>query len=406
VSNLACRMAPGDKPYRVYRGGRTKGRVPLATRPEPGRGRDGGAGGDGKKRERPDRPRRKTTWTKKTWFGLAFGLLVVVFVVWAVASYLAVRKGVEHANRRAAAVPGLQRALTAQDGLLLSRPTNILVLGTDHANTDARVGLQHSDSIMLVRTDPSRHRITYLSIPRDLRVEIPGHGDEKINAAYQIGGPALAVRTVDNLLGAPLQVNHVVLVEFDGFRQLIDDLGGITIDVPKPLLSDKFDCPYSAARCERWKGWRFAKGPQRMNGQRALVYSRIRVAQNSNESDITRGERQQAVLQALMSKITSPGTLLRLPTRGDELLRPLVTDLTTGQLLQLGWVKFRAPSSHALHCRLGGTAATIGNESVITASEENIAVAHMVAGDSAPQPPPPGSGPYGPGCVVGSKSLH
>jgi len=399
-------MASGDKPYRVYRGGRTKGRVPLATRPEPGRGRDPGGGVDGKKRDRSDRPRRKTTWTKKTWVGLGFLLLLIVFVVWAVASWFAFRKGVEHANKRAAAVPGLQRALVAQDGLLLSRPSNILVLGTDHANTDARVGLQHSDSIMLVRTDPTRHRITYLSIPRDLRVEIPGHGDEKINAAYQIGGPALAVRTVDNLLGAPLQINHVVLVEFDGFRQLIDDLGGITIDVPKPLISDKFDCPYSAARCERWTGWRFAKGPQHMNGQRALVYSRIRVAQNSNESDITRGERQQAVLQALMGKITSPGTLLRLPTRGDELLRPLVTDLTAGQLLQLGWVKFRAPASHALHCRLGGTAATIGNQSVITASEENIAVAHMVAGDSAPQPPPPGSGPYGPGCVVGSKSLH
>ena len=345
-------------------------------------------------------------WTKKTWLGLAFVLLVVAFVAWAVASYFAFRKGVEHANKRAAAVPGLQRALTAQDGLVLSRATNILVLGTDHANTDARVGLQHSDSIMLVRTDPTRHRITYLSIPRDLRVEIPGHGDQKINAAYQIGGPALAVRTVNNLLGSPLQINHVVLVEFDGFRELIDDLGGVTIDVPRPLLSDKFDCPFTAARCARWQGWRFAKGPQKMNGQRALVYSRIRVAQNSNESDITRGERQQAVLQAVMAKITSPGTLLHLPTRGDKLLRPLVTDLTTGQLLQLGWVKFRAPADRALHCRLGGTAATIGNESVITGSEENIAVAHMVAGDSAPQPPPPGSGPYGPGCVVGSRSLQ
>ncbi|MDX6478110.1 MAG: hypothetical protein QOG29_697, partial [Gaiellaceae bacterium] len=93
-------------------------------------------------------------------------------------------------------------------------------------------------------------------------------------------------------------------------------------------------------------------------------------------------------------------------TRGDKLLSPLVTDLTAGQLLQLGWVKFRAPASHALHCRLGGTAATIGSQSVITGSEENIAVVHMVTGDSAPQPPPPGSGPYGPGCVVGSKSLH
>jgi LCP family protein required for cell wall assembly len=398
-------MASGDKPYKVYRGGRTKGRVPLANRPDTGGGAPDGRGKRGGARERPRR-RRQTLWTKKTWFGLAFLLLAVAFVAWAVASYLAFSRGVEKANTRFARVPGLQRALTRQDGLLLSRPSNILVLGTDHANTDARVGLQHSDSIMLVRTDPTRHRISYLSIPRDLRVEIPGHGDAKINAAYQIGGPALAVRTVNNLLGAPLSVNHVVLVEFDGFRKLIDDLGGVEVDVPRALLSDRFDCPYTAARCARWKGWRFAKGKQRMTGQRALVYSRIRVAQNSNESDLTRGERQQAVLQALTGKMTSPGTLLHLPTRGDSLVTPLVTDLSAGQFVQLAWVKFRASSSRALHCRLGGTAATIGNESVITGSEENIAVAHMVAGDSAPQPPPPGSGPYGPGCVVGSRSLH
>jgi LCP family protein required for cell wall assembly len=292
---------------------------------------------------------------------------------------------------------------------MLTNASNILLLGTDHADNGQanRSTLQHSDSMMLLRTDPGRHRLIFLSIPRDLRASIPGHGEAKINAAMQIGGPKLAVETADQLFGAALPVNHVVVVDFGAFTKLIDGVGGIDVNIPQNILSNRFDCPYSATRCQSWEGWRFHKGVQHLNGHQALIYSRIRENRlNPADSDITRGERQQAVLQALMGKITSPGTLLRLPTRGDGLLRPLVTDLTAGQLLQLGWVKFRAPASHALHCRLGGTAATIGNQSVITASEENIAVAHMVAGDSAPQPPPPGSGPYGPGCVVGSKSLH
>jgi polyisoprenyl-teichoic acid--peptidoglycan teichoic acid transferase len=392
-------MPAGEKPYRVYRGGRVKGRVPLPGRPDAAEERDGRRP-DG---ARPKRTRRRTAWTKRTWVGLVLTLLLIAFVVWAVTSYLSFRSGVQAANKRLDA--RTRATLTSQSGLLLSKPSTILLLGTDHANTDQRVADQHSDSIMLVRSDPGRHRLAYLSIPRDLSVEIPGQGQQKINAAYQIGGPSLAIRTIEGFTG--IKVNHVVLVDFERFRQLIDDLGGITIDVPKPLLSDRFDCPYgTVARCQRWQGWRFAKGKQHMDGHRALIYSRIRVARNSNESDITRGERQQAVLQAIMAKATGPGTLVRMPWKGKKLLAPLATDLSPGQFLQLGWIKFRASTPRALHCRLGGTAATLGGQSVITSTEENIAVVHMFVGDSAPQPPPPGSGPYGPGCVVGSASLH
>ena len=127
---------------------------------------------------------------------------------------------------------------------------------------------------MLIRTDPGKHRLAFLSIPRDLRVEIPGNGAAKINAAFQIGGAALALRTVKSLTG--LDVNHVAFVDFDRFRDLIDSVGGIDVDVPAPILANQFDCPYSAARCRTWDGWRFEKGRQHMNGQRALIYSRIR----------------------------------------------------------------------------------------------------------------------------------
>ena len=86
-----------------------------------------------------------------------------------------------------------------------SKPTTILLLGTDNAESAAATGDTHSDSIMLMRTDPARHRIYYLSIPRDIVVPIPGAGTQKINAAMQIGGPALAIKTIHAFVGHPDQ---------------------------------------------------------------------------------------------------------------------------------------------------------------------------------------------------------
>jgi anionic cell wall polymer biosynthesis LytR-Cps2A-Psr (LCP) family protein len=141
-----------------------------------------------------------------------------------------------------------------------------------------------------------------------------------------------------------------------------------------------------------------------MNGWRALIYSRIRENQlDPSESDVTRGERQQAVLQATLHRLTTVHTFTRLPFIGGDVFKPLTTDLSAWEVMQLGWNMKRANAGHALHCRLGGTGyddPQLG--SVIQPTEENFGVIHMFTGDSAPQPPLPGSGPYGPGCVVGS----
>jgi anionic cell wall polymer biosynthesis LytR-Cps2A-Psr (LCP) family protein len=139
-----------------------------------------------------------------------------------------------------------------------------------------------------------------------------------------------------------------------------------------------------------------------MNGKRALIYSRIREnVLNPNESDFTRGERQQAVIQAIADKAVSFSTFIKAPFIGDDLVRPLATDLSAFQILQLGWVKKRTPSDGVLRCRLGGTIADIGGQNFVIGSEENVSVIAMVTGKTAPQPPPPGSGPFGPGCRVG-----
>jgi LCP family protein required for cell wall assembly len=397
-------MAPsGEKPYKVYRGGRTKGKVPLAGRDkrdsnpkrkqEPARADGGGSG-----RQVVRRQRRGWTWRR--WVPLTLFGLLLALVLWGVAGYFSVRSGVADANAR---LPdGTTAALKQQNGLLLSNASNILLLGTDHSDNGqpGRNSDQHSDSMMLLRTDPTRHRLIFLSIPRDLRASIPGHGESKINAAMQIGGPPLAVSTVSSFTGLP--INHVVIVDFGAFKTLIDGVGGIDINVPEPILSNRFDCPYkSQQRCDQWPGWRFHKGVQHMNGQRALIYSRIRENQlNPGDSDITRALRQQDVMQQTLSKLASASTFFRLPFSGSKLLAPIATDLSTWQFVQLAWVKFRAGAT--LHCRLGGKDFGDG---YITGTEENISVVQMVLGNSAPQPPPPGSGPYGPGCVTGNETF-
>jgi LCP family protein required for cell wall assembly len=398
AATISSRMPADDKPYRLYRGGRSKGRVPLQRHLTPPKERaSADPGPPSAPTGRPPRRRRVGRW-----IALSAAVLAVLLVVWGVAGYLSFRSGVQEANAR---IPSSASALLAsQDGLLTSTPTTILVLGTDGASTGGRADANRTDSIMLLRTDPRRHRLAFLSIPRDLRVEIPDVGTGKINAAYQYGGASLALRTVRELTGIP--VNHVAVVDFDRFRELIDAVGGIDVVVREPILSKRFDCPYATAeRCAQWEGWRFERGRQHMDGRRALVYARIRTNQlDPSETDLDRARRQQQVLQATADKLSSVGTALRMPFIGGDVVRPLATDLSAGQLLQLGWAYFRADSSQALHCRLGGDPASIGGESVILGSEDNVAALAMFTGKSAPLPPPKGL-PYAPGCVVGDRDL-
>jgi LCP family protein required for cell wall assembly len=393
-------MAPDEKPYRVYRGGRAKGKVPAV--PRPGRQQAGAAGrsGEGSRSGTPSEyrgpgarpPGGKPRWGRRIALGLV--ALLVLFIVWGVASWFAFSSGVSDANKRL--TPDAKAALNKQGGLLLSHSTTILMLGTDNnAKLASRSGDMHSDSILLLRTDPSHHRLYYLSIPRDLQVPIPGSSTQKINAAFQIGGATLAIQTIRQFTG--LDINHVMVVNFGDFKDLIDGLGGITVDVPKPIRSNRFDCPFATqAQCEKWHGWRFRKGSQHMNGERALIYSRIREnVLDPSETDVTRGARQQAVLDATAAKFTSIGTLIGLPFNGNSLAKPLTTDLTAGQLVQLGWLKFRASSGSSIHCRLGGD---LGGGGGGSPSEDNPATIAMFLGESAPQPP---TGQFNPGCVTG-----
>ena len=165
----------------------------------------------------------------------------------------------------------------------------------------------------------------------------------------------------------------MALIDFAGFKDIVDALGGVTIDNPTKIISNEFE-GYE---------WRFGRGTLHLDGRHALAYARVRKNQlDAGDTDVTRGERQQRVMNAIASGLAKPSTLLHLPTVADAVPGPLTTDLKARQLLALGWRKQRA--SRELHCRLGGTPA-LG--SYLIGSEENRQVVAMVLGRSAPQPP-------------------
>lgn len=255
---------------------------------------------------------------------LALALLVFVvlvgFGIWGWMGFRTLNEAVARSNARI--TPETQAALSPGSGSIFSTPTTILILGVDKRGNDPG----RSDSIMLLRSNPDTRTFSQLSIARDMWVGIPGHGTGKINTAYFWGGLPLAVEAVEDFTGVP--VNHVVLMKLNNFPRLIDAVGGIDIDVPKDIRSW-----YSGGKTVTFK-----KGLNHMDGIQAMIYARIRAV----DDDFHRQARQQQVTQALQSKLTSRSGFWRFSTLGSELMSSLTTDLTTWELTQLTWRKWRA----------------------------------------------------------------
>jgi LCP family protein required for cell wall assembly len=158
------------------------------------------------------------------------------------------------------------------------------------------------DVIMLVRVDGDTSDAKMLSIPRDLYVEIPGHGENRINAAYAIGGSSLLVETIKQNLD--VEINHYVEVDFVGFRSIVDELGGIEIAFPYPARDSKSGLDVEA-------------GTQVLDGEMALAYARSRQYQERRDgdwvavdaNDIGRTGRQQEVMRAIVKELKSPASI-------------------------------------------------------------------------------------------------
>jgi len=220
------------------------------------------------------------------------------------------------------------------------KPQTIMVLGTDGRLGADAGGDKRSDTIILARLDATKSAITLMSIPRDLKVTLPGQQiPDKINAAYSNGGTRLTLRTVKNLLsrpGEPFKINHVVEVDFTGFRRMVDYLGCAFVDVDRRYFND-VGGPGGYATIDIDPGY------QKMCGSDALDYVRYRHTDN----DLVRGARQQDFVRQLLRGpgvrrrlgISSRTTLARIAgryTKTDDALIESKTGLIALGRLMLG----------------------------------------------------------------------
>lgn len=196
--------------------------------------------------------------------------------------------------------------------------TVVMLMGVDEREDD--VG--RSDTLMIATLDPKKHKAAILSVPRDTRVKIKGHGFDKINAAYAYGGHNLTKNTVEDLLG--VEMEHYVIINVNAFTKIIDAIGGIDINVEKRMYyEDPWDDNGGLVI-------NLYPGQQHMDGATAITYVRYR----DEEGDIGRITRQQKFMRAVMDKLTSPAIIPRIPTIIGQVVDSISTDLTVKQMIE------------------------------------------------------------------------
>lgn len=251
--------------------------------------------------------------------------------------------------------PGLTPRRDPDSGQVASdRAVNILVVGNDE---NPELGLPgRADTIIVAHADLETPSLYFLSVPRDTRVEIDGHGEDKLNHAFAYGGVELLAATVEQYLNIP--IDYYAVTNFDGFENIVDVLGGVDIDVDKRMYYQTYDVLID-----------IEAGPQHLNGKQALQYVRYR---QDALGDITRVGRQQKFLKALLDEVGKKGVLPKLPQLLSEISKTVDTDLSLRQMLRLG-LMLRAMDQQGLESdTLPGDFATIDGVSYWLGDREAI----------------------------------
>jgi LCP family protein required for cell wall assembly len=316
----------------------------------------------------PDLPERRGIWKR-----YLLGALVVVVACGATT----VVAGIHQVDRIASAIHG---NLPVRDLLAQAppgKPQTLMLVGSDKRAKGARdhAAGSRSDTMILMRLDASKNAIALMSLPRDLKVRIPGRGTDKLNAAYSYGGPRLLLKTVKQLTG--LTINHVVNVDFHGFKDAVDQIGCVYTDVDRKYFNDNSNPNDQYATIKVFPGY------QKLCGKDALDYVRYR----HTDTDIVRAARQQDFLrqakaqvgtgkliskQSKLLKIVSKYTSSDIHGRGNviSLLR-LVVDLAGSPVVE---IHFPA--------HIGKSYVTANSTAVMRATREFLGVTG--AKDSAP----------------------
>jgi len=279
---------------------------------------------------------------KKFVFG---AILIVLLSATAVASavLLEVDKNIEVFQEASIPIPDIENEL---DKVEPGSPQTILVLGSDRRFGDVKAGIPaRSDTIIVVRLDPDKKATAILSIPRDLRVEIPGHGTDKINTAYAEGGPKLTVQTVKALLG--IEISHVVNVNFGGFQRAVNRLGCVYVDIDRRYFNANGG-PTGYATIDLKPGY------QKLCGRDSLDFVRYR----HTDDDFVRASRQQEFLRQAKDQIGlgkvfgDRGELLRIFGRYTQTDIARDNDAAILRLLKLAYESSKNPIQE-IHFRGG-----------------------------------------------------
>jgi len=249
------------------------------------------------------------------WKRLLIGAVLVIFAAagaTAVAAFHEIDKVVKALELGTELKLGKNKLATTDPG----EPQTLLILGSDRRPRDNSEGASgaRSDTIMLVRLNPDKDATAIMSLPRDLKVRIPGHGVDKINAAYEFGGPALTLETVKNLTGLP--INHVINVTFKGFWRAVNAIGCVYTDVDRDYFNDSAEFTFID----------IDPGYQRLCAQQALQYVRFRhtdtdLVRSARQQDFLRQTKQQVTYTNLISKRDRLGKIFGRNTATDPALR-------------------------------------------------------------------------------------
>ena len=199
-------------------------------------------------------------------------------------------------------------------------PVDVLILGLDTRPGDAAT--TQTDSIMLFNVTPAEGRVTLLSIPRDVFIDVPGYGERRINSIATLGGVDLLRASLQTSLG--IEVDHVIQLDFAAFITLVDAVGGVEVNVPQRIVDDAYPTLDGSTMTVT-----FEAGSQHMDGERALQYARTR----HQDNDFRRAGRQQQVLEAVFRKLRDPRTITRWPDVWDALQTH--SDLKISTLLRI-----------------------------------------------------------------------
>jgi LCP family protein required for cell wall assembly len=316
-----------ERPYNVYRSvpkglrARLRGEEDIDSE----RRRDPGRGGPGRD------PRRQTgvRWWRRRWtVRRVLRYLVVAIVAWLLLSLVLF---LVSAEIQSGSIPNSVQAALAPGGNMLTSTDTVLVIGTDQRPKGSKepgafAGGIRSDTMMLWRIGGGTSR--RLSIPRDTNVPIPGYGTTKINAAYSYGGPALAIKTVENLTG--VKINHLIIVNLANFPKFIDAIGGV--DVKTGRICSQI----SGGVQNGGFTLNLRPGVHHLDGRDALTLARTRENTcNLASNDLTREAYQQQILNSIKSRLLSPSIFFRLPWASWDAPQAVRTDMGGPTLLTL-----------------------------------------------------------------------